>query len=147
MRFLRLFVVGSIIVAALLAANVADAKSEAQALRHKCFREVNLSRRHHGLTPVRLKWDLASKAWHHSRRMARRYSVYHTTDLARIVRPYGAHTWGENVGMSGTCDQIQRAFMRSPVHRANILASRFRHIGIGVVRSAGRIWVTYDFYG
>jgi uncharacterized protein YkwD len=94
-----------------------------------------------------MKWDLAEKARHHSARMARRYSVYHTSDLWGIVQHYGAHTWGENVGMSGSCREIEHAFMRSPEHRANILASRFHRIGIGVVRSKGRVWVTYDFYG
>lgn len=94
-----------------------------------------------------MKWDLADKARHHSARMAHRYAIYHTTDLWGIVRRYGAHTWGENVGMSGSCGEIERAFMRSPEHRANILAGRFHRIGIGVVRSRHRVWVTYDFYG
>ena len=111
------------------------------------FQLVNGSRRHHNLRALDLNATLSTKAWRHSKRMAARNSVYHTTDLWSLVRRYSPSAWGENVGMAGTLKRMEILFMRSAPHRANILSSRFRHIGVGVVRARDRIWVTMDFYG
>ena len=64
------------------------------------------------------------------------------------LRHFHWHTWGENVGETPTTLRaLQRAFMRSRLHRSNILNRRFRHVGIGVVGRNGKLWVTLDFYG
>ena len=64
-----------------------------------------------------------------------------TTMLDRIRRTgytSGARGWslGENIawgsGRLATAAQIQRAWMKSPGHRANILQRSFRQIGIGI---------------
>jgi hypothetical protein len=95
----------------------------------------------------------------------RRYAV--TADLTAVARRWAAHMaarrrlehnpgygsevccWthiGENVGEGASVAQIQRAFMSSPEHRANILSSSFTQIGIGTARSSdGRLWVDEIF--
>jgi uncharacterized protein YkwD len=53
--------------------------------------------------------------------------------------------WGENVGVGPTPQSTEAAFMASPPHRANILGN-FTHVGVGVVVTDGKIWVTERFY-
>jgi uncharacterized protein YkwD len=79
--------------------------------------------------------------------MLRRHYFSHTslsgeTFVARIRRTgymQGVHRWrvGENLALGkpdwGTPSTVVRAWMHSPAHRANILNSHFREIGIGLV--------------
>jgi uncharacterized protein YkwD len=51
----------------------------------------------------------------------------------------------ENVGVGGTPQSIEAAFMASAPHRANILGA-YTHVGVGVVVADGRIWITERFY-
>lgn len=53
---------------------------------------------------------------------------------------------GENVGYAATVDQLHRALMDSPVHRANLLSEKFRLIGLGVAQVGGTVWVTQTFF-
>jgi len=53
--------------------------------------------------------------------------------------------WGENVGVGPTPQSVEAAFMASPPHRANILGD-YSHMGVGIVITNGRIWVTERFY-
>jgi uncharacterized protein YkwD len=129
------------------AASAGSLPRRAKTLRNEMFQLVNNSRRHHGVKPLNLCWGVSRDAWDHSKRMARRHSVFHTTDLWSVVRRYRPSTWGENVGMAGTLKRMERMFMGSAPHRVNILNGRFHHIGVGAVRSNGRVWVTLDFYG
>jgi uncharacterized protein YkwD len=54
---------------------------------------------------------------------------------------------GENIGFDGTVDAVTDAWMASVVHRTNILSSTFTHIGVGVVRKDGNLWVAVNFAG
>jgi len=47
----------------------------------------------------------------------------------------------------GTIVDVEKAFMASPEHRANILNSCFKHVAIGATRVDGVLWVTVFFYG
>ncbi len=84
----------------------------------------------------------------HSADMVRKGYFGHTSPtgvgfIERIVETgytHKARTWlvGENLvwgsgGLSTPAELVQ-AWMNSPPHRANLLRSRFRDIGIGVVR-------------
>jgi hypothetical protein len=53
---------------------------------------------------------------------------------------------GENVGYASTVDQLHRALMDSPVHRANLLSAKFGHIGLGVAEIGSTVWVTQTFF-
>jgi uncharacterized protein YkwD len=122
--------------------------SAAVTARHQMLALTNRSRADHGVRRLKLNPRLSRKATRHSRAMASKGTLYHTTNVPRELRPWHWTTWGENVGMtSGTLSGLQEAFMNSPVHRTNILNGKFRHVGIGVARSGGAYWVTLTFYG
>jgi uncharacterized protein YkwD len=54
---------------------------------------------------------------------------------------------GENVGVGSTVRSVHRALMNSTSHRRIILSRAFTSVGVGVVRSGGRAWVTEIFLG
>lgn len=150
MIFRRTFVgLALVSVLILAAASVAAAGTPAgRAARGRMLHLVNASRHAEGVPPLHLNHRLCASAWRHSRRMVRRGSLSNTANMRRVVRRFGAHAWGENVGMTTAfLPAIERAFMASPEHRVNILSRRFHHVGIGVITVHGRRWVTVDFYG
>ncbi|MDP9297018.1 MAG: CAP domain-containing protein [Actinomycetota bacterium] len=109
---------------------------------------TNRSRAAHGVPRLKLNSHLSDVAKRHSRSMASQGTLFHTANVPHELRHYHWSTWGENVGMtSGTLGDLQDAFMKSPVHRENILNRKFTHVGIGVARAGGAYWVTVVFYG
>src|SRR5260370_13177614 len=52
---------------------------------------------------------------------------------------------GENVAFDLDPEQAQRHLMLSPPHRANLLNPAYNVVGLGVVRSADRLYVVQDF--
>ena len=113
---------------------------------------INSERRSRGLRKVRLNGRLSKAAVRHGKDMVQRNYFSHTspsgsTFLSRIKRAgylRRARAWsaGENIawgsGGYATPRSIVRAWMNSPGHRANILNSRFREVGLAVVRGAPR---------
>lgn len=63
-----------------------------------------------------------------------------------ILRSHGWSWIGENVGYAPTVRRMNRWFLHSPPHRANILSRHFTRVGIGIVRSGGSVWVTEIFF-
>jgi uncharacterized protein YkwD len=109
----------------------------------------NSERAAHGLPPLRESPKLRRAAQGHSDDMVASGYFAHESlsgaDMAdRILRTGYARNqgWslGENIawgtGNLGTAAEIQRAWMESPGHRANILRRQFREIGIGVAVGA-----------
>ncbi len=54
---------------------------------------------------------------------------------------------GENVGVGGSLDGLQRAFMASKLHRQNILNETYDHMAVGIVKADESLWITVIFYG
>jgi len=81
----------------------------------------------------------------HSAEMAARGAIFHTASLATSVD--GWSYLGENVAAGVSIDEIHQAFMRSPLHRSNILEPRYDVVGVGVVRAKGVVYVTEIFVG
>ncbi len=61
--------------------------------------------------------------------------------------------WGENIAYIGgvsdanaLADQFMTNWMNSPGHRANILSSNFKSIGVGVYKSGNRVYATQEFF-
>ena len=94
---------------------------------------------------LRLDPQLSRSARKHTWEMVWARSLHHTPDAALRRRVTNWTILGENVGVGTSVDSLQRAFMDSPLHRANILYSTFRHVGVGVVRRDNRMWVTVIF--
>lgn len=136
-----------LVVAVLVAGTSSGVHADAITRRDRMLRLLNQTRRNHGLRVFRLNLELSHDAWRHSKRMAERNEVFHTSNLYDLVRSFHPSTWGENVGAAGTLRRVRRLWMGSGGHRDNILNPRFRRIGIGVVKARGLVWVTAIFYG
>jgi uncharacterized protein YkwD len=149
MRGARTFLIGLMLAAALLVAvpMTAGAASSSTEMRRTMLHLTNTARRNNHLRPLDLNFRLSRSALAHSRRMARRHTVYHSANLYKLVRRWHPSVWGENVGMAGTAKRVHRLFMGSSAHRGNILRGGYGKVGIGLVRMGGRVWATVIFYG
>jgi len=67
------------------------------------------------------------------------------SNLAEAVDP-GWSMLGENVGSGPSADAIERAFLNSPGHRANIMNPQFNWAGTGVAVSGnGTVFLVQVF--
>jgi uncharacterized protein YkwD len=147
-RLARAAVVSLLVVFALtVPGGVANAGGRAHRFRNEMFGLVNQTRNTHGLHSFRLNARLSREAWRHSIAMGRRFVLFHTSNLADLVQPYDARTWGENIAYAGTLRRVEQLWMRSFEHRVNLLNPAFRSAAIGVVRAKGWLWVTLQLYG
>ena len=121
--------------------------SGARSIRRRMLELTNTAREAHGLRPLDLGFRLSRRAEAHSLDMARRRLLFHSGDVSSLL-PRSWRAWGENVGYTGGRPRdLQRAFMRSPSHRRNVLYRAFDKVGIGVAVRADLIWVTLIFFG
>jgi len=134
-------VLGAVLVASVLtgpaAASAATSTREARMVA-----AINHTRVAHGLAPLRPVASLMRYARSHTRAMAARGYLYHTSNFSVIC------CWSvvaENIGYGQTVAGLHRAFMASPPHRANLLNGRLRQVGIGIVVRGDAIWVTEVF--
>src|SRR3954471_22924750 len=94
-----------------------------------------------GATDVARRWS-----WH----LGHERALSHNPYIARQLERSGSAAWteiAENVGEASSSDpgSLFRAYMASPPHRANILDSHARFLGVGVVERDGVAWNTLDF--
>ena len=139
-----------LIALTMLASTSAFAQKTSDAER-SLLNSVNQERKAHGLGALR--WDdaLASAARNHAQRMATQNSISHQfpgePNLASRARAAEVHyVWlSENVDEGPNTATIHQSFMKSPLHRANILDSDMDTVGIGVVERNGQLFVVEDF--
>jgi uncharacterized protein YkwD len=119
----------------------------------RIYNALNADRVASGLPPLAWSPKLANQAGTWARQMAQE-GVLHHQDLNALLysNTYtGYQTLGENilVGPAGmTPGDMERAWMASPPHRANITSRNFNIVGIGYWRAAdGRIWAVQEFGG
>ena len=108
-------------------------------------RKVNYARASRGIKKLERDKQLTVFARRHSYEMAKKNNLYHTPDSTLAYRVTKWRVLGENIGVGSSIKSLHRAFMDSAPHRANLLYSSFRHVGVGVVRKHDRIWVTFVF--
>ncbi len=133
-----------------LAATTVGAATPASAhqlRRAKMLAWVNHSRAEHHVHRLRMVRSVVGLAHDHDLAMARKRRLFHTTDLASKLRDVEWHSWGENVGAGVTPYGLFKAYMASPEHRANMLSTGFRRVGISFVERRGVLWSTLIFYG
>jgi uncharacterized protein YkwD len=95
-----------------------------------------------GLPRMKVSATLSKLAYRHSVAMARKGQLWHN-DISSATDHW---VWlGQNVGVGNSVEGLQRAFMDSPPHRANILRRKTNLFGVGTYISHGRIWVTVNF--
>lgn len=91
--------------------------------------------------------DAVAQAW--AQHMAATNVLAHNPGLQTQVSDWSV--LGENVGRAGDIPSVQRAFMNSPEHRANILDPRYTQMGVGAAISTfpscgcQQLWVVVDF--
>jgi uncharacterized protein YkwD len=90
-------------------------------------------------------WDLNQVALKHTREMIAHSRLYHTPEYALRRRVTNWYMLGENVGVGDSVRQLHRAFMSSSAHRSNVMNKTFNRIGVGALRTNGRLWVTIIF--
>lgn len=102
---------------------------------------VNAARTRRGLAPLRFTAGLNQVARQRSQDMVRRNYFSHTDPSGR--NPYwhmrragiSYRTAGENIAWGQRSpEEVVRAWMNSPGHRANILNPHFSQMGLGVAR-------------
>lgn len=108
---------------------------------------INSARTNHSRSALNFSEGLSNLARKHSATMASRNRLYHNPYLAQWLANWDWRIIGENVGVGGSVYSLHRAFMASPGHKANIMDRRYRNVGVGIVSSNGRIWVTVIFRG
>jgi uncharacterized protein YkwD len=128
-----------------LVARGADAASPHPRDRMFALTNQDRSERHKALLALDAK--LSKYATQHSRLMAEKGYLFHTTDLAAKLKGRDWSIGGENVGVGSGLSRLEKAFMNSKVHRKNILRRAFDHAAVGVFKSGGEFWVTVIFYG
>lgn len=110
---------------------------------------TNDDRREHDRRALGFETRVSRYAKEHSEAMARKGYIFHSTE-AQLRRALGDVDWsigGENVGVGGSLESLEDAFMASKLHRENILRKSFDHMAVGIVREDGALWITVIFYG
>jgi uncharacterized protein YkwD len=115
------------------------------------FNAVNQERKAHGLPSLKSDEALANAARKHAQRMAEKGTASHQfpgePNLPSRARAAGAHfTWlSENVDQGPNATAIHLSFMKSSLHRANILDSDMDSAGIGVAEHNSQMFAVEDF--
>jgi uncharacterized protein YkwD len=145
-----LAVVAAVAAVAVPTAGSAPATRDAAlvGLQSGVLEKLNAIRARHGLVPLHANARLAAAAAQHSREMASDGYFQHdsangTSFFARIAqwypsKGYGYWAVGENLLWSSPTVDSSRAvamWMQSPEHRANILNTRWREIGVAAVHT------------
>jgi uncharacterized protein YkwD len=137
----------------------AAAKPRVDAKERAIVRAINRQRAEHGVAKLRTSTRLARAADFHSWEMLDAdYFAHESRDggsFDRRVRRYADHrAVGETLAMLGGCGgraarQVVRMWMNSPPHRAVLLSSSYRRVGIGKrtgsLSGSKRCLVTADF--
>jgi uncharacterized protein YkwD len=123
--------------------------ASAKTIRHL----VNQERHKHGLPALKASKSLNVSAKAKAADMVKYHYFSHGTPqgswYAFIYKHAGPRWRGEAIGENiakgqDTAEQVMRAWMNSPEHRANILGSQFKVIGIGFASSGStEYWVQH----
>jgi uncharacterized protein YkwD len=110
---------------------------------------TNSLRQSQGIRPLAEHSALTKKAEDWAQYMARTGRLEHSS-LSANLNGLAWRSLGENVAYSSptsnTLLTLHNQFVNSPGHRANLLNSRFTHMGVGVATDAkGRVWVAEVF--
>lgn len=110
---------------------------------------TNHDRANHDRAALSFAERLARYAKSHSQAMANSGHIFHSTanQLLSALEGYNWQLGGENVGVGGSLESLEDAFMASTDHRKNILRRVYDHAAVGIVRQDDRIWITVIFYG
>jgi len=107
--------------------------------------EINQVRANVGLGPLALDANisLVSRDW--SQQMSTGgFFEHRPSDQLNVMMPAGWLKWGENIASASNIMVAQDELEKSPGHYANMVGD-YTHIGVGIYRSGGYVWVTQNF--
>jgi uncharacterized protein YkwD len=136
------------------AADAVVGRTSSANVRERVVELVNAARSHSrrcgsarfvAAPPLRISRKLNDAAAAHARDMARRKYFDHRGDDGsqpkdRVIRAgYQPRLTGENIALGPeSAEEVVAGWLASPGHCANIMDSRFQHIGIGLASGRGR---------
>jgi hypothetical protein len=115
------------------------------------FDQLNQEREKHSVEKLQWNDAVAEAARSHAKALAENGQLSHqfpgeATVPERIGATGARFTLSaENVARTGYVEDVHLALMTSPGHRANMLNAAYNAVGIGVVESEGKVYVTQDF--
>jgi len=126
---------------------------------HLIWKNTNAERAKNNLPPLVYDEGLADMARQHSRNMVAFGFFDHTDQIGHKVNGRKKRLYpqlivssiGENLARFYNTDgiytpqEIVSGWMKSPLHRENILDKRFTHIGVGVINYEGMLLATQNF--
>jgi uncharacterized YkwD family protein/spore coat assembly protein SafA len=122
------------------------------AFEKEVIRLVNEIRGQNGLSALQTNWELSRIARYKSQDMANNRYFSHTSPTYgtpfQMIKAFGLsyRSAGENIAYGQTTPQaVVNAWMNSSGHRANILSTSYKQIGVGYV-TGGHYW-TQMFIG
>ena len=136
-----------VVVSALWLGPAEASASRGTTYAETAFRATNAQRADQGRVQLREGACLTRMAEQWATHLARTGSLVHQ-DLQPIARRCGLSMVGENIAMGYSSGRVvvNRGWMHSDGHRANILRREYRLMGIGAARdSSGRWWVSQVF--
>jgi uncharacterized protein YkwD len=150
----RLLIVAVAMIGALVL-SVVEAPVADAGYQRKMLRIVNRTRARHDLRLLRLDRELSRDSMPHTRKMIRRDRIFDPPNLADILAPYKWDDLGADVvGCGHTLRELHRILMTEAYHRAILLHSKLRRVGIAVIQNnrdnrcgRGSLWATEIFYG
>jgi len=140
-------VLGLTLAVSVVLGAVAPSAHAAWTPRREMLGWMNTARSNHGSVVLDRGWRLREMADEHSKQMANAGQIFHTVSLGSKLTFVSWNVAGENVGAGGSMRALFDAFMKSEVHRENILGRGYRRVGIGVYAHDGFLWVTLIFVG
>jgi uncharacterized protein YkwD len=135
---------GCVLALVLVATAASPALASGLIYRHRLLTAINAARANHGLAPLRSSLSLHRAAQRHTNDMINRDYFGHTSPtgstLYTRIMSSGFVYWGEwsagedlawGTGTYGTPRATVRMWLASPEHRAILLSSSYRLIGLG----------------
>ena len=130
------------VAVATTAAGVAEGTYESQVLTY-----TNKYRGSHDLKSLVVRSCVDSYAEKQARKMRDAHKLYHQS-MTTIMSACNLRMVGENIAYGYTSGHlVVNAWMNSPGHRANILKSGYRLLGVGAVKDSHGIWWVSQVFG
>lgn len=149
MKVLGTLVAAPALTAALLVAAPGSAHAATAADYGKAAQKATNARRaDHDLRTLRPDACLKRMAARHAAKLAKEGRLYHQ-DLSRVMERCNLTSAGENVayGYPSGRAVVNRGWMRSPGHRANILNASYRRSVVAARKSDDGTWFAVQLFG
>ncbi len=107
------------------------------------WQELNADRRANGRSSLPTHDQLNRKAQAWAEKIARDGRLSHSSLSSGV--PSCWKSLAENVGYASSAAAAQDAFMRSAGHKSNILATKWKWVGVGYAKAGSRVYVVQVF--